>query len=99
MERNTSINIPKIGHIIGNDFMIWARMSDEERATETLQDKKALWLAIVELVPDEKLSEKDKTFKKKYQTEGVKLSKFYKYKKSILQFIEEQKVRYDIKNL
>lgn len=98
MERNTSINIPSIAAISARSYEI-IRMcqTDEQKRQEDLNDKKAAWLSVVLEKGIDNLNERDKRFAKQYIEENIRYSLLYQFKPWLHQFIEEQRVKYNVK--
>ena len=70
--------------------------TDEQRNEEDLNDKKCAWLYVALKKGFDNLSERDKKFAEQYQKENLRYSLHYIYKEWLFQFIEQQRIKYDV---
>ena len=78
-------------------YLYFKTLPPEKRQEEDLNDKKMAWLMVATKVGRKNLSERDKKFYDQYIKEGLKFSMYYNFKPEIMQFIEQQEIRYGVK--
>lgn len=96
--KDEQVPLPSIKEVNIAVFLLEEKyMAEERRKAEDLNDKKAAWLSVAIEKGFQNLNKRDREFAEQYLKENVHYSLHFMFKPWLVQFIEQQRVRYGLK--